>query len=88
MARTLILSNETPVAGGIGNSTTVSNATVVRVLNDSGGAVVLYVQDSSFSGIGSITMLNNTSELIEKKASDLIYSIGGTIKVTKVGFTG
>jgi hypothetical protein len=88
MARTLILAAETPLAAGIGNSTSVGNATVVRVLNDSGSTVVLHVQDSSFSGIGSITMLNNTSELIEKKASDIIYGIGGALKVAKVGFTG
>jgi len=26
--------------------------------------------------------------LVEKKASDLIYGIGGALKVAKVGFTG
>ena len=32
-------------------------------------------------------MLNNTSELVEKKASDLIHSTGGLVRLAKVGFT-
>lgn len=88
MARTLILGNESDLSAGIGNSTTVDSATVVRVVNNSGSAVVLYVQDSTYAGIGSITLPNNTVELIEKKSSDLIYGTGGALKIAKVGFTG
>lgn len=87
MARIQILGAETVLAVGIANSTTVDKATVVRVLNASGGDVVLHVQDSSFSGIGSITLPDGTSEQIQKNASDLIYGIGGALKVAKVGFT-
>lgn len=86
-SRTLILSPETPLAAGIGNTTTVNNATVVRVLNDSGGTVVVHRRDSSMTGIGSVSMLNNTVEFIEKDGSDFVYVIGGTVKVTRVGFT-
>ena len=88
MARLLVLGDEITVAAGAGNSTTVDSATVVRVLNASGGAVQIIVQDSSFTGIGSFTMLNGTSELVEKKASDLIHSTGGLVRLAKVGFTG
>jgi hypothetical protein len=88
MSRLLVLGDEIAVAAGAGNSTTVGNATVVRVVNASGGAVQVILQDSSFAGIGSITMLNNTTELIEKKASDLIHSTGGLVRLAKVGFTG
>ena len=87
MARIQILGAEVIVAAGIANSTTVDKATVVRVLNDSGSDVVLHVQDSSFSGIGSITIPDGTSEQIQKNASDLIYGTGGALKVAKVGFT-
>ena len=87
MARLLVLGDEITVAAGAGNSTTVDNATVVRVLNASGSTVQIIVQDSSFTGIGSFTMLNNTSELVEKKASDLIHSTGGLVRLAKVGFT-
>lgn len=87
MARIQILGAETILSAGIGNSTTVNNATVVRVLNSSGGDVVLHVQNSSFSGIGSITLPDGTSEQIQKNASDLIHGIGGELKVAQVGFT-
>ena len=80
--------NQLTVAAGAGNSTTVDNATVVRVLNASGSTVQIIVQDSAFAGIGSFTMLNNTSEMVEKKASDLIHSTGGLVRLAKVGFTG
>ena len=62
------------LAVGAANSTTVDKATLVRVLNTSGSSSVLYVQDSSYTGIGSVTLLNNTSELVEKKET-LILSI-------------
>ena len=87
MARIQILGAESVLSVGIANSTTVDKATVVRVLNDSGSDVVLHVQDSSFSGIGSITLPDGTSEQIQKNASDLIYGIGGALKVAKVGLT-
>ena len=87
MANLLILGNEAALAVGAANSTTVDKATFVRVLNTSGSSSVLYVQDSSYTGIGSVTLLNNTSELVEKKASDLIYCTTGALRVAKVGFT-
>ena len=46
MARLLVLGDEITVAAGAGNSTTVDNATVVRVLNASGSTVQIIVQDS------------------------------------------
>lgn len=88
MSRILVLGNEITAAAGIANSTTVNNATVVRVVNASGSAVQIILQDSSFVGVGSFTMLNNTTELVEKKGSDLIHSTGGLVRLAKVGFTG
>jgi len=88
MPRLLVLGNEITVAAGIANSTTVDNATVVRVVNASGAAAQIILQDSSFAGIGSFTMLNNTTELVEKKGSDYIHSTGGLVRLVKVGFTG
>jgi hypothetical protein len=87
MYRLKIKSNEADLAAGIGNSTTVGSATLVRVVNASGGSVVINLQNSAFTGIGSITMINNTTEIIEKTGSDLIYALGGTVKVSKIGFT-
>jgi hypothetical protein len=91
MTRTIILANETDVASGIGNSTTVNNATVVRVFNNSGADLTITVFDPSnaneYSGIGSITMPDNHIEYIEKPGSYAIWGSAG-FKVTKVGYTG
>ena len=87
MARIKVLGNESNLAAGIGNSTTVDNATVVRIVNASGGAVIVGLQTSGFVGFGSFTMIQNTTELVEKKADDLIHVTGGTVQVAKVGFT-
>lgn len=87
MYRLKVKGNEANLAAGIGNSTTVGSATLVRVVNASGGSVVVVIRNSAYSGIGSITMLNNTSEVIEKTGSDLIHVLGGTVQVAKVGFT-
>ncbi|WJZ47983.1 hypothetical protein [Synechococcus phage DSL-LC03] len=87
MYRLKLKNNEINLAAGIGNSTTVNSATLIRVVNSSGGSVVIRLQNSEFTGIASITMLNNTTEIIEKTGSDLIHVLGGTVQVAKVGFT-
>lgn len=87
MYRLKVKGNEANLATGIGNSTTVGSATLVRVVNASGGSVVVVLRNSSLTGIGSITMLDNTSEIVEKTSTDLIHVLGGTVQVAKVGFT-
>lgn len=87
MYRLKLKNDEIDLAAGIGNSTTVDSATLVRVVNSSGGSVVIGLQNSSFTGIATMTMLNNTTEIIEKTGSDLIHVLGGTVQVAKVGFT-
>jgi hypothetical protein len=60
----------------------------VRVYNNSGAAAVLYVQDANYSGIGSITIKNETVETIEKHPEDSIYYLGSaSIKVARIGVT-
>jgi hypothetical protein len=86
MSRIIVSAGETSLSPGIGNSTTVSNARFVRVVNNSGASAVLFVQDASYTGIGSVTLLVNTVETIEKHQEDSIYYLGGgTIKVARVG---
>mgnify|MGYP001392884936 CR=1 FL=1 len=67
MSRILPLGEKAALAVGVGNSTTVGNATVVRVLS-TGGAAVVVRTDSSGAIIGSFTTLNNSAELVEKNA--------------------
>lgn len=89
MSRILIAGSESTLTAGVGNSTTIGNATVVRVVNNNASTdVAIYVQDSSAVAIGSATILSSTSELIQKKPTDYIYALGGNVLVSKVGFTG
>ena len=88
MSRIIISAGENQLSAGIGNSTTVDNARFVRVYNNSGAAAVLYVQDANYSGIGSITIKDETVETIEKHPEDSIYYLGSaSIKVARVGVT-
>ena len=87
---TLILGGEIAVSAAIGNSSTVNNATLVRIYNDSGAVNVISGTDptatNELSGIGSITVASGGVEYIEKPSS---YTIWGSaaFKATKVGFT-
>jgi hypothetical protein len=88
MSRIITSAGENQLSAGIGNSTTVDNARFVRVYNNSGAAAVLYVQDANYSGIGSITIKNETVETIEKHPEDSIYYLGSaSIKVARIGVT-
>lgn len=88
MSRIIISAGENQLSAGIGNSTTVDNARFVRIYNNSGAAAVLYVQDANYSGIGSITIKDETVETIEKHPEDSIYFLGSaSIKVARVGVT-
>ena len=85
--RILPLAEKVSLTAGSSNATTVSNATVVRILATSGN-VVVFRTDSSNAIIGSFTLLNNSSELVEKNPTDKIYVTGANVEVAKVGFTG
>lgn len=87
MYRLNLKNNEATLAAGIGNSTTVDSATLVRVTNATAGAVVVGLQTAGFVGYATMTMLAATTEIIEKKGSDLIHVTGGDVSVVKIGFT-
>jgi hypothetical protein len=87
MAKFKPLGDEVNLAAGIGNSTNVSNASVVRVTNASGGSVVVGLQTSGFVGFSTFTMLQNTQDIVVKRPDDLIHVLGGTVQVVKIAFT-
>ena len=66
MSRILVSANEVALAAGIGNSTTVDNARAVRVFNNSGAEAVVYLTDSAYSGIGSVTMKDGITEILKR----------------------
>jgi len=89
MTRTLLLSDEISLPTTTGTATSFSNATVVRVVNDStNSAVVTIVETQGGSNIGSITMPPNSVEHLEKQPSYCIFASASTVKGAKVGFTG
>ena len=89
MARTLLLGDEIALPVNTGTATSFSSATVVRLVNTTGTSqVITVVETQSGTGIGSFTMLGNTTELLEKNASYCVFASAATVKGTKVGFTG
>ena len=69
-------------------ATNVSNATVVRVYNGHSDAVVITRSDSSDNTIGSLTVKNGETVLLEKEPTDKLITSAGTtsVKAVKVAF--
>ena len=91
MGRILLKGTEIQVPNTVGAASSFSEATVVRLANPSDTDYVITVAtDNSGSGtIGTFTMLANTSELLEKNPTNVVFVSSGTdVKGTKVGFTG
>ena len=91
MGRILLKGTEIQVPNTVGAASSFSEATVVRLANPSTSDYVITVAtDNSGSGtIGTFTMLANTSELLEKNPTNVVFVSSGTdVKGTKVGFTG
>ena len=90
MARILVKGYEAAVPNTVGAASSFSEATVVRLANASTTDYVITVAEnnSGISTIGTFTMLANTSELIEKNPTDVVFvNSGSDVKGTKVGFT-
>ena len=79
------------VPNTVGAATSFSEATVVRLVNNSGstGRTVTVASDNSGSTtIGTFSLLAGQTEIIEKKPTDVVYVGGGTdVKGTPIGFT-
>ena len=86
MKFSLSFGEKVSLAAGSSNKTTVSGATVIRIVATSGNAVVIRT-DSSDNIIGSFTQLNNTVEYVEKYAPDKIYVTGSGVEISAVGYT-
>jgi len=87
MARTLLIGTET----GLGVTSTLGNATVVRVINLSGSDATVSIAKSTATGYAStatVTLPDNRVEFFEKDGADKIWASAATVKGAKVGFTG
>ena len=90
MTRILVKGSEIAVPNNVGAASSFSEATVVRLANPSTTDYVITVAtNNGGSGtIGTFTMLANTSELLEKNPTDVVFvNTGSDVKGAKVGFT-
>ena len=87
MARTLLIGTET----GLAVTSTLGNATVVRVINLSGSDATVSIAKSSSGGFintATVTLPTDRIEFFEKGAQDLISASDAGVVGFKVGFTG
>jgi hypothetical protein len=70
-------------------NTNVSNARAVRVFNKHTAAVLITIQDSSETTIGTFSIQSNTVEILEKSSTDelLANNNGDQVLVTNLGFS-
>ena len=90
MTRILVKGSEIAVPNTVGAASSFSEATVVRLANPSTTDYVITIAENNGGSatIGTFTMLANTSELVEKNPTNVVFvSSGSDVKGTKVGFT-
>ena len=88
MTRILLKGNEIAVPL-VAAASSFSEATVVRLANPSTTDYVITVTETrGGTGVGSFTLLADSTEILEKQPTHLVFVNGGTdVLVTKVGFT-
>lgn len=87
MQRTKIIETEGATATSAGTATSISNATCVRLHNNSGGIATVGI--STIVGAATtvyFSMPSNSVEFLEKLATDVIWT-SSAIKASKVGLT-
>jgi len=87
MQRTKIIETEVTTASTAGAATSITNATCVRLHNNTGGIVTVGV--STIVGAATtnyFSMPANSVEFLEKLPTDVIWS-SSAIKASKVGLT-
>ena len=91
MSRLLIKGTQITVPNSVGAATSFSNATCVRLVNNSSstGRVVTVAEDNSGSTtIGTFSLLGGQTEILEKNPTDVVFVGDGTdVFGAKVGFT-
>jgi len=87
MTRTLLIGTET----GLAVTTTLGNATVVRVYNGVSGVATVSIAKSTITGYAntaSVTLPQGHVEFFEKAGADQIWASDNAVVGSKVGFTG
>ena len=77
------------VPNTVGAATSFSEAAVVRLVNTTSTNRTITVSSVNTANgqIGTFTILGNTSEIIEKRPTDVVHVSGGTdVRGVKVGY--
>ena len=88
MARTLCKGAEAACPTTTGTATSISQATVVRLVNThSGNHLVTVVETRSGDVIGSFTLPTGSVEYLEKNPTQCVFAANAGVLGSKVGFT-
>ena len=90
MARILVNGSQITVPNTVGAASSFSEATCVRLANPSTTDYVVTVAatNSGSTTIGTFTLLGDTTELLEKNPTDVVFVNADTAVLgVKVGFT-
>jgi len=71
-----VLANQIVVPAA--SNTTVNNAVVVRIAHVGSQEHIITIANGAGTNIGTITILNNSELMLEKKATDTIQVDGGS----------
>jgi hypothetical protein len=89
MNRILLLDGESALPTTTGTATSFSQASAVRLVNNSTTAYfVVVVESQGGTVIGSMTMPGNSVEILEKDYTHCVYAENASVLGAKVGFTG
>jgi hypothetical protein len=88
MARTLLMGAEEALPTNTGTATSFSQASAVRLVNNSATAsLVTVVETQSGNVVGSMTLPGNAVEIIEKQYTHCVFAANTSVRGAKVGFT-
>ena len=89
MARTLLLGDEIALPTTTGTASSLSEATVVRLINNDGSSshTVYVVETRSGTGIGSMTLPSGAVEYLEKRPTHCVSALPANVRAAHVGFT-
>lgn len=87
--RIKVIGSEAALPTTTGTATSFSEATVVRLINtsDSADYLITVLESQGGPGIGSFTLLRQSTEYLQKQSSHCILAANTAVKGVKVGFT-
>ena len=88
MSKIKVLGSEAACGTSTTNGSNFGSSTAVRLVNSGGTDRLVSVENSSNSLIGTFTLKANSSEIVEKDASDEIFAANAEVLGVGVAITG